>query len=237
MNSIGQSERMTQNRVIKLFQDKLHYRYLGNWYDRENNSNIEAALLTAFLRKKYSDNLITKALHKLNQAASGTSLYEANKAVYSLLRYGVKYDRWFFEFELHESGFVKETVDRLTERGFTYEKDGLKVTSFPNDHTINENRPAYSYLLEAEGKKLFISGDLNRDKIDYPAPADEEPSDAMIVECAHFPAEKLLEKLKGCKAGKIIIVHVHPVSKYDIFTAAQKTFGRPMFLPNDGDSV
>ena len=41
-----------------------------------------------------------------------------------LLRYGVKYDRWFFESELHESGFVKETVERLTERGFTYEKDG-----------------------------------------------------------------------------------------------------------------
>ena len=41
-----------------------------------------------------------------------------------LLRYGVKYDRWFFESELHESGFVKETVDRLTELGFTYEKDG-----------------------------------------------------------------------------------------------------------------
>ncbi len=41
-----------------------------------------------------------------------------------LRRYGVEYDRWFFESELHESGFVKATVDRLTELGFTYEKDG-----------------------------------------------------------------------------------------------------------------
>ena len=41
-----------------------------------------------------------------------------------LLRYGVEYDRWFLESELHESGFVKATVDRLTELGFTYEKDG-----------------------------------------------------------------------------------------------------------------
>ena len=41
-----------------------------------------------------------------------------------LLRYGVEYDRWFLESELHESGFVKATVDRLTEMGFTYEKDG-----------------------------------------------------------------------------------------------------------------
>ena len=41
-----------------------------------------------------------------------------------LRRYGVEYDRWFLESELHQSGFVKETVDRLTEMGFTYEKDG-----------------------------------------------------------------------------------------------------------------
>ncbi|MCI5160096.1 MAG: type I restriction endonuclease subunit R, partial [Candidatus Electrothrix sp. AUS1_2] len=89
MNSIGQSERTTQNRVIQLFQDKLRYRYLGNWHDREDNRNIEPALLTAFLQQNYSDNLITKALHKLHQAAGVPSLYEANKAVYSLLRYGV----------------------------------------------------------------------------------------------------------------------------------------------------
>lgn len=41
-----------------------------------------------------------------------------------LRRYGVEYDRWFLESELHKSGFVKDTVDRLTEMGFTYEKDG-----------------------------------------------------------------------------------------------------------------
>ena len=41
-----------------------------------------------------------------------------------LLRYGVSYDRWFLESELHRSGFVRETVDRLSEMGFTYEKDG-----------------------------------------------------------------------------------------------------------------
>ena len=38
MNSIGQLERETQNRVVKLFQDKLDYRYFGNWEDREENT-------------------------------------------------------------------------------------------------------------------------------------------------------------------------------------------------------
>ena len=47
--TIGQKERKTQDRVIKLFQEKLDYTYLGNWEERENNSNIEKELLTKFL--------------------------------------------------------------------------------------------------------------------------------------------------------------------------------------------
>ena len=41
-----------------------------------------------------------------------------------LLRYGIEYDEWFFESSLHESGYVAETVGLLTEKGWTYEKDG-----------------------------------------------------------------------------------------------------------------
>jgi len=41
-----------------------------------------------------------------------------------LERYKIHYDNWFFESTLHESGFVKETADKLTELGWTYEKDG-----------------------------------------------------------------------------------------------------------------
>lgn len=41
MATVGQIERITQNRMVELFKDQLGYRYLGNWEDRENNSNIE----------------------------------------------------------------------------------------------------------------------------------------------------------------------------------------------------
>jgi len=51
MNSIGQLEKVTQDRVVELFQDKLDYRYLGNWEDREDNSNIEEEILTGYLKK------------------------------------------------------------------------------------------------------------------------------------------------------------------------------------------
>jgi len=38
---VGQIERKTQNRIVTLFQDRLGYNYLGNWEERQNNSNIE----------------------------------------------------------------------------------------------------------------------------------------------------------------------------------------------------
>ncbi len=41
-----------------------------------------------------------------------------------LRRYGIEYDQWFFESSLHNSGYVAETVALLTEKGWTYEKDG-----------------------------------------------------------------------------------------------------------------
>ena len=48
-------------------------------------------------------------------------------------KYRIEYDTWFLESTLHDSGAVKETIDILTEKGLTYEKDGAvwyKATDF-----------------------------------------------------------------------------------------------------------
>lgn len=93
MSQVGDIERKTQNRVVKLFQDKLDYAYLGNWEDRLNNSNIEEEILSSYLKDKgYSDSLISKAIGKLRTTANNyhESLYNNNKNVYECLRYGVK---------------------------------------------------------------------------------------------------------------------------------------------------
>ena len=100
----GQPERATQNRVIALFHDELHYLYLGDWTDRDN-SNIDENLLTAHLtRAGYSAAQISRTIHTLRTEANNHSrdLYENNKAVYSLLRYGVHVKT--------EAGQVTETV-------------------------------------------------------------------------------------------------------------------------------
>ncbi len=56
-------ERVSQNRVVKLFQEELNYTYLGDWEEREGNSNIEEEYLTNYLeRKGYSNEHISKAI-------------------------------------------------------------------------------------------------------------------------------------------------------------------------------
>jgi len=93
MSTIGQIEKRTQRRVVKLFRETLRYDYLGDWTDRENNRNIEPGLLSAWLKKSgVAEELITRAIHQLEKAAGDTSrsLYDRNRAVYDLLRYGVK---------------------------------------------------------------------------------------------------------------------------------------------------
>ena len=94
MSEVGQKEIITQKRVVELFKDTLGFFYLGDWKDRENNSNVELELLTVWLKKQgHTDKTISKALHELEKAKTiggSKTLYEANKQVYGLLRYGIK---------------------------------------------------------------------------------------------------------------------------------------------------
>jgi type I restriction enzyme R subunit len=92
MNNIGKSERETQNRIIALFKNELEYTYLGDWEDQQRTQPIEENLLLDFLinSQGYSEIVANKAVKELVKAATNLSgsLYEANKEVYKLLRYG-----------------------------------------------------------------------------------------------------------------------------------------------------
>ena len=60
-----------------------------------------------------------------------------------LRKYGIEYDQWFFESSLHDSGYVAETVALLTEKGWTYEKDGalwLNTTQLLKEKYMREGK-------------------------------------------------------------------------------------------------
>jgi type I restriction enzyme, R subunit len=93
MSKVGEIERKTQNRVVQFFCQELNYDYLGSWEDRTNNRNIEEEYLRPFLQRQgCQSDLIQRALYELQRAAGdqNRSLYDVNKDVYNLLRYGVK---------------------------------------------------------------------------------------------------------------------------------------------------
>lgn len=97
MSTVGQIERKTQDRVVRFFQERLGYEYGGDWEEPASNTNIEVAYLRGnLLARGYDEEIVGKVINELSKAAlvgGVRTLYEANREVYGLLRYGVKVKR------------------------------------------------------------------------------------------------------------------------------------------------
>ena len=97
-----------------------------------------------------------------------------------LLRYHIEYDEWFLESTLHNSGYVEETVAMLTEKGWTYEKDGalwLNTTELLKQKYMNEGKTREQVdkldlkddvLRRANGFYTYFAADIayHRNKLD-----------------------------------------------------------------------
>ena len=79
-----------------------------------------------------------------------------------LERYRVRFDVWFSERSLYESGAVEQVLKELADRGYTYEKDGavwLKSTAFGDDKD--------RVLVKSDGSYTYLTPDIayHRDKL------------------------------------------------------------------------
>ena len=73
----------------------------------------------------------------------------------SLHEFGVDFDTYFHENELHESGAVDRAVARLREQGHIYEEGGatwIRTTSFGDDKD--------RVVIKSDGEAAYISGDI-----------------------------------------------------------------------------
>lgn len=134
-----------------------------------------------------------------------------------------------------------EVTDRvryhLIEEGTFFDDGNLKITAVHTAHMESCSNIAYGFLLEAEGQKVYVTGDLNASLKDFPTELLMKPTDLVVTECAHFPAEKLIEKLEDVNAKTIAVVHVFAVNKYDILAEYAKKSGKNLCFPNDGDMI
>ena len=127
---VGKPERASQNRVLQLFQS-MGYAYLGDWEDEVRTQPVEENILKDYLLSQgYSEVLVQKAIDKLVSVATNLSggLYETNKEVYHLLRYGVTVRE--------ELGKPKETVWLINWKDIDRNQFGVaEEVTFQGKHT------------------------------------------------------------------------------------------------------
>ncbi|MEY8259148.1 arginine--tRNA ligase [Oscillospiraceae bacterium 50-60] len=76
-----------------------------------------------------------------------------------LRRYKIEYDNWFYESTLHDSGYVAQTVELLTDRGYTYEKEGalwLRTADIIRENLLKAGKK------EKDVEKLDLKDDVLR---------------------------------------------------------------------------
>ncbi len=72
-----------------------------------------------------------------------------------IAKYRITYDTWFLESTLHESGQVRDTIQLLTDRGLTYEKEGAlwyRATAFGAEKD--------EVLIRANGNPTYFAADI-----------------------------------------------------------------------------
>ena len=76
--------------------------------------------LAQAFRAEHGDGWLEKSEEERQEAMAQFGLsVNVPKMKEDLRRYQIEYDEWFFESSLHESGYVRETVEMLTQRGWT----------------------------------------------------------------------------------------------------------------------
>ena len=116
--------------------------------------------LAAAFRAEKGEDWLNKPVAERHAAMAAFGL-ERNipKMQSDLSRYGIHYDQWFFESELHNTGYVADSVQKLGERGYTYEKDGALWLATSRILAENLRRQGKS---EEEIEKLELKDDVLR---------------------------------------------------------------------------
>lgn len=89
--------------------------------------------------------------------------------------------------------------------GLIFDDGTLKITAIPVCHCPN----AHAFMLEAEGKRVFFTGDMRADLTDYPQAIVEQESDLVVIEGAHFTLDKdsVVDILRRSKCKKMLVNH------------------------------
>ena len=126
--------------------------------------------------------------------------------------------------------------------GLFYEDENIRIFASSTQHLQQVGRPSYSFLVEAEEKKIVFSGDLSQwlEEADYPAAAMEQETDMVICEFAHFTPEQIEPYMEKTRTKQFWFNHVGLSKKFDRFEAMRllgEKMPYPVFAARDGDEI
>ena len=146
-NQVELFARSVEARYIQLLKGEDAVQFPEDGYHGDDIREI-----ARLFREQFGDGWLDKPEEERRQKMQVFGIeYNIAKMKRDLERYGIIYDQWFRESSLHESGYVKETVDLLEKQGYTYEKDGalwFKLTDLgaEKDEVLRRSNGFYTYF-------------------------------------------------------------------------------------------
>ena len=146
-NQVDNFGRSLETRFLQLYPETADIPFPEDGYHGDDIRELAAAFKEAH-GDEYHDAPSEEGRKALIQFGLNHNIPKMKR---DLARYGIAYDVWFSETTLHESGAVRDTVDMLTEKGYTYEKDGatwLRTTQFgcEKDDVLRRANGFYTYF-------------------------------------------------------------------------------------------
>ena len=148
---------------IEKFGNSLEARYLQMYLGEENVPFPEDGYQGEDIKDRAAefaaingDKFVHVDSHIRQQALIEYALpHNIEKMQKDLKNYGITYDQWFLESTIHKNGELQETIEELTKRGYTYEKDGAlwyKATEFGSDKD--------DVLVRQNGNPTYFAADI-----------------------------------------------------------------------------
>ena len=109
-------------------------------------------------------------------------------------------------------GGIREEVNHFSiyGEGVIFDDGILRVTAIPTGHVRAKGRPSFAFLIEAEGKRLFFTGDLSHGlrENDFPEIIFNEYFDLVVCESTHFELNMVFPSFKCSRIGRLVFNHV-----------------------------
>ncbi|MDO5548633.1 MAG: arginine--tRNA ligase [Eubacteriales bacterium] len=146
-NQVDKFAHSVEGRYIQELKGEDAIEFDESWYQGADIRELAHDLV-----EQYGDKLLTMDEQERRQLIVEYGLpTNISRMKRDLNRYKIEYDVWFLESSLHESGFVEKTVEELTAKGATYEKDGalwLRSTDFgcEKDDVLRRANGFYTYF-------------------------------------------------------------------------------------------